>query len=171
MNSRLIGAALILLAGLGLGLQLCALRRRQLATLRELETALGLLQSELETSVRPTAQLCAVLLARSCGETRAFFQTVEDSLPLLGEKCFEELWTAAAESCLGHLRREDRQSLERLGQSLGRYELSRQLQALTLCREELQRSWEQGCTALPEQNRLTVGFGLAGAAMLLILLL
>lgn len=170
MSGRLPGCALILLAGLWLALQLCEALRRRLDTLWELDLALGLMQSELETSVRPTGELCALLAARCGGETGAFFRTLSASLTTLGERRFDELWTAALAAELHALSREDRRCLERLGQSLGRYELDRQLGALALCREQLRRSYEQGRAALPTQRRLTLGLSLAGAALLLIVL-
>ena len=170
MSARLIGSTLVLAAGFALGAQQCAVHRRHMDLLWELELALGLLQNELETSVRPMPQLCALLAERCGGEVGRFFRTLVDSFPSLGERRFGELWSSAVDA-LPAVRPEDRRCLKRLGGSLGRYELDRQLQDLTLCREQLRRSWKQERDALPMHRRLAYGLSLAGAALLLIVVL
>ena len=163
---RSVGAALILLASLALGLGFAREKKRRLTALRELCAALELLAAELEARGEPLPRICERLGGCAPGGAGAFFRRVSESLPFLGERSFSALWTESLEQSYLFLKPQERQELQQLGSLLGRYELSRQLAGIRRCQAllELERDSAQAGTA--QEQKLGIGLSLAAGLLL-----
>ena len=157
-----LGAALILLGSLAAAGRFIEEQRRRLCALRDMCAALERLRAELSLRAAGLPELTKLLAESSDNAAGRFFSALREALPQLGEHSFSELWTGCVSMTLPELSDVERTALRRLGETLGRYELSEQLGALERCRAALMESVESLSEALPEKRRLT--FGLLGAA-------
>lgn len=144
--------------------------RRRIRTLGSIGAFLELTQAELQTSALPLEQLLERLLPRLSEPARSFASSVRAGMAELGRRSFSEIWNAALESRLPELSEAESGALRELGSVLGRYELSRQLEAIAGCRAFLKRRESEAAAALPEKTRLALGLGLTFAALLGIVL-
>lgn len=147
------------------------LLRRRIRTLGAMGAFLELMQAELQTSALPLEQMLERLLPRLNEPARSFAAAVREGMAELGRRSFSEIWNAALESRLPELTEAEGSALRGLGSVLGRYELSRQLEAIAGCRACLKRSEADAISALPEKTRLALGLGLTVTALLGIVLL
>ncbi len=171
MSARLLGLLLIAIGAAGTVrdyLQLCRGRVRALSALVGM---LELMQGELESSVLPMGQLLEAIEKRLDEPALCFAVHVREGLQELGRRSFCEIWCEGLRLRLPQLRAPEREALAQLGTVLGRYELPRQLEALSACRETLRRQEQQERGAMADRVRLAVGLGLTGTALLWIVLI
>ncbi len=166
---NVLGLALTTLGCIGFALHDCACRRQRIQTLQELNAALELMEGELGTNNLPMPALCRSLSMQTAGAAARFFSQLTESLDRLGETSFAELWQEAAETCFQNLGRSELETLVRLGGSLGRYELTRQLGAIGACRISLEANLHAARRACPGEQKLTIGLSISAALLLLIL--
>ena len=168
---RALGALLLVAGGFSFGI--CALRekRSRIAALRQIEGVLALLCAELELHEAPLPEAVSNAARRADGMGRALLYELEAQFSRLGEASFAQLWTAAVSRTCVQLLPQERDELNRLGHSLGRYELSAQLLALHACRAFLEERRNGAEQAFPAERRLWLGLGAAAGAFLAILLL
>ena len=159
---NILGAALILLGSLAAAGRLIGEQRKRLCALRAVSAALERLRAELSLRAAGLPELTELLAESSDGAAGRFFSALRETLPRLGEHSFSELWAGCVSHALPELSDEERAALRRLGETLGRYELSEQLTALERCRGILTENADALAAALPEKRRLA--FGLLGAA-------
>ena len=107
----------------------------------------------------PLPELCRLLAHSSRGDVKRFFENLCGMLSELGELSFADLWREAAAENLTGISEMDGAALQQLGNSLGRYRILQQLNALSSCRRALCRSLEEAQQKLPSQLKL--GLGLA----------
>ena len=168
---RLLGALLISASSLALGLSYVAGESRKLSILRSVLQLLREMRGELETRLTPLPELLEYAAGRCNGAGKDFAVCLMDSLPQLGEKEFFQLWDKSVADCFAGLCSEDREILQTLGHSLGRFELDRQLADMDACIETLE-SWAAACSgAMPEKKRLGLGIACSFGALLLIVLI
>lgn len=167
---HVLGAAAVLLASVGAGLVTVRQKRRRLRCLRELRDSLAFLAGELAGKRSPLPELFQDGSIQASGETGDFFRLMRDSLSLLGEKSFFELWENAVKQLLP-LSEAERWELIGLGRQLGRTELSRQLSALDGCCRFLAARLDREERLFRSDRRLLLGVPAAMGALLLILLL
>ncbi|MCR5577318.1 MAG: stage III sporulation protein AB [Oscillospiraceae bacterium] len=170
MSGKLPG--LLLIAGAALWsasayLRCCRSRIRKLASLALL---LELMQGELQSAAPPLEQLLVTLRPRLDGNARDFAASVSAGMGELGKRSFSEIWNTSLHTCFPELSEAERRELETLGSVLGRYELSRQLEAIARCRGFLKQSEQREASALREKTRLSLGLALTAAALLGIVL-
>ncbi len=168
---KLIGLLAVLGGSLGFGVSLARSFRQELQSLEELTKGLRILREELAARLCPMGALLNAAAQGTEGEAAAFFRRVAGDLSELNERSFAELWRGACRSCLPGLSAEDRESLERLGTSLGRCELADQLAA---CDRFLSHSESRAGAlraALPERRRLTLALCAAAGLFLCLLIL
>ena len=146
------------------------LLRKRIRTLGALGIFLELMQAELQTSALPLEQMLERLLPRLSEPARSFAASVRAGMAELGRRSFSEIWNAALLRCLPELDDTEGSALRGLGNVLGRYELSRQLEAIAGCKAFLRRREADAASALPEKTRLALGLGLTFAALLGIVL-
>ena len=161
-------------------LQLSALmflHRRLLAEKRKAESAasfrdmLEQLLGFLERESSPMPELLQLLQNRVHGVSALFTATLQDSMDMLGEHSFRELWRRALYSHSEDMDQELLRILEEPGAVLGHFELARQLDAVGLCLHELRRYCEKQRREQPQKARLAIGLTLSVSLMAGILLL
>ena len=118
---KYLGAFMILLSGLSLGLGRVMEGRRRIGTLRSVLAALELMQGELGANAAPLPELCTALCRRASPPAEDFFQTLNASLDRLGEEDFAALWGRAAEKELFALKNGELEEIKALGNIIGRY--------------------------------------------------
>lgn len=168
---RALGALLLVAGGFSFGI--CALRekRSRIAALRQIEAALELLCSELELHEAPLPEAVSNAARHAEGMGKALLHALEAQFPRLGEASFAQLWTAAVTRTCVPLLPHERDELNLLGHSLGRYELSAQLRELHACCVFLEERRNAAEQAFPGERRLLLGLSAAAGAFLAILLL
>ena len=171
MSGKLAG--LVLIAGgaawtAAAWLRLCRLHLRTLGALAHM---LELMQGELQTSALPLEQLLKRLLPRLDEAARRFAASLIAGMGELGRRSFSEIWNRSLDMELPELSAAERRELEGLGAVLGRYELSRQLEAISGCRGYLKQQQALAAQALSDKARLALGLALTGAALLGIVLI
>ena len=168
---RLLGALLISASSLALGLSYVAGESRKLSTLRSVLQLLREMRGELETRLTPLPELLEYAAGRCSGAGKDFAVCLMASLPQLGEREFFQLWDKGVAACLAGLDSEDRETLQTLGRSLGRFELDRQLADMDACIETLENRAVACSSTLPEKKRLGLGMACSFGALLLIVLI
>lgn len=167
---RLIGAVLVAAGGALLGFQAAAVLRGRVRTLDQLETGLALLERELELNLTPLPRLLEQGAARSEGAARELFQGCVQGLDRLDWEDFSTLWRrlVGKQPALGP---EEQAILCSLGDTLGRYEVRRQLEALSAARRRLVELSARLEADSRRKGRVYQALGLSGGAFLVILLL
>ena len=170
MTAKLLGLLLIA-AGAGgsacLFLRLC---RSQIRSLRCLRQMLELMQGELNTSALPLAQLLETISPHLSDSALQFTGLVREGMEDLGRRSFAEIWAESLNTCFPDLAPSELRELQDLGAVLGRYELSRQTEALSRCRQFLLHREEAASAALAVKRRLALGLAFTGTTMLGIIL-
>lgn len=167
---RLIGAVLVAAGGALLGFQAAAGLHRRVRTLDQLEAGLALLERDLELNLTPMPRLLERSAAHSEGMARELFQGCVRGLDHLDREDFSTLWRRLVEqqSVLGL---EGQAILYPLGDTLGRYEVQRQLEALSAARRRLAELSARLEADSRRKGRVYQALGLSGGAFLVILLL
>lgn len=167
---RLMGAVLVAAGGSLLGFQAAAGLRSRVRALVEMSEGLALLERELELNAPPLSRLLERGAARSQGPAKALFQGCLQGLAHLDREDFSALWRRLVSGCAA-LGAEGQAVLNPLGDTLGRYDVERQREALAAARrrlEELSARLEEDSR---RQGRVYQALGLSGGAFLVILLL
>lgn len=167
---RLIGAVLAASGGALLGIQAAAELRGQVRTLDQLEAGLALLERELELNLPTLPRLLERGAAHSEGAARELFQNCVRGLDCLDREDFSALWRRLVGE-LSALVPEGQAILSPLGDTLGRYEVQRQLEALSAARRRLKELSARLETDSRRKGRVYQALGLSGGAFLVILLL
>ena len=167
---RLVGAVLVAAGGALLGFQAAASLRRRVRTLRQMEAGLALLERELELNAPPLSRLLERAVRRSEGPAKALFAGCIQGLNHLDREDFSTLWRRLTGE-LRDLPPEGQAVLASLGDTLGRYETARQLEALSAARRQLDGLAGRLERDSRRQGRVYQALGLSGGAFLVILLL
>lgn len=167
---RLLGAVLLLLGGLTLGLIPVWELSHRAGTLRAWGEALLLLEGELSFSLPAMPQLLDALSAKALFPAGETFVQVRKGLEELGEKPFSQIWARAVTANAG-LRGEDLSPLLRLGEALGRYDREERDRAIEAVRVQLAHREERCREELKGKGRAYSMLGLALGAFVIILLL
>ena len=163
---HLMGAVLLAAGGAWFGFQAAAGLRQRVWALRDLAAGLALLERELDLNAPPLPELMARLAEAAPGAAGTLFRRciTEEERP------FSQTWTRAVEAQPA-LTREDRNRLVPLGQSLGRYDVPAQVQAVSAVRRALEEAAAQAEHCRDRQGRVYQVLGLSGGMFLGILLL
>ena len=167
---RLIGAALVAAGGALLGFQAAAELRGRVLTLDQLEEGLAVLERELELNLPPLPRLLERGAAHSEGAARELFQGCVRGLDRLDREDFSSLWRRLVGE-LPRLDPEGQAILSPLGDTLGRYEAGRQLEALSAARRRLGELSARLEKDSRRKGQVYQALGLSGGAFLVILLL
>lgn len=167
---RLIGAVLAASGGALLGLQAAAELRQKVRVLDQLEEGLALLERELELNLPTLPRLLARGAAHSEGAARELFQGCVRGLDRLDREDFSSLWRRLVGE-RNELGPEGQAILCPLGDTLGRYEARRQLEALSAARRRLRELSARLDADSRRKGKVYQALGLSGGAFLVILLL
>ncbi len=164
---RLMGAALLSLAGLLVGLMAAGALRRDVRCRRELVRLLEAMAYELERFRTPLPELFQSLSYQTEGAALALCERLLEALPSLGEVRFQALW----ESSLASLPSREREILRPLGSVMGRYGTEQILPALENSRREMERAGAEAQSRWETSGRVYIGLCTAGGLMLAVMLL
>ena len=168
---RLLGAALVALAGLALGRGFRARLYAAADTLAGVCTALGLLRGEITERCAPLPEIAARLGQEGPEACRVWFCALADVLEAEPEARFSALWRRTLEQSGPPLAPEDRETLCRLGLCLGRYDAPEQAAEIDRCLASLTLAQRRAADLAREKGRLCTGLGLAGGLLIAVLLL
>ena len=166
-----IGLLLVACSFLGLSAVRLLSIRREIACLRGLLFGLRLIRSEISLRASPLPDLMKLAAVGTDGAAKQFFERVEAGLSRLNERCFADLWRDACRREPAVLSSELRNVFFELGLVLGRAELGEQLAACDRAISKLQNGLDERTRRYPEQRRLSLGLGAAGACFICLLLI
>lgn len=140
---RLVGAALLELGAMALGM--CAVEhlRGRVRDLRGLISGIEEMIRELDYRLLPLPELFERASECAQGKASLFFDLCGQGADHLNGRRFYAVWTQAAEAAQMRLEEEDLAILERLGAVLGRYDGDSQREALAAAAGRLAR--QQSC--------------------------
>lgn len=170
MTVRIIGAVLVVIGCGVFGMLIASSHKIQSNTLRQFIMTLDLMECELQYRQMPLPELCRVA-SQSC---RGILKTVFLSLAIELEKQIspnvERCMTVVLENT-ADIPKLTRQSLQQLGQSLGRFDLDGQLKGINSVRIESQRMLDAHASNQDLRIRCYQTLSIcAGAAMAILLI-
>ena len=169
MGYKWIGAVLIVISCSGCGFAIAAGKRREESLVCQLLRILQIIEAELQYHVTPLPELCRM----AAGETKGILRVV--FMNLYRELKWQQLPDAG--SCMyaaiqrsGEMPARVRRLLVQLGQTLGRFDLSGQLQGIRAVQKRCEETLEMIRKNRDERLRSSQTLGVcAGAALALIL--
>lgn len=132
---------------------------------------LGHLHGLLENDGSPMPTLLETLSGRTAGDALAFVNTLNGKMDSLGEQPFQQLWQQALSENAYRLDEDAKRGLESLGAVLGRYDSATELEALQLCRENLQRYLKERQQSQAQDTRVTIALSLSASLLAGIILI
>lgn len=169
---KILGAVMVIAACTLLGLSKSAALRARVRNLNAIVAALELMRGEVCVKKASLPEIAEALAETGPKETREFFARLGRSMKRLGEKTFSEIWMETVESSveLG-LQEEEVTTLDLLGLSLGRYDVTEQGGAITGCAERMRGYAVKAAEESSREGRLWTGLGAAGGLIIAILLI
>ena len=169
MGYKWIGAVLIIISCSGCGFAIAAGKRREESLVCQLLRILQIIEAELQYHVTPLPELCRM----AAGETKGILRVV--FMNLYRELKWQQLPDAG--SCMyaaiqrsGEMPARVRRLLVQLGQTLGRFDLSGQLQGIRAVQKRCEETLEMIRKNRDESLRSYQTLGVcAGAALAIIL--
>ena len=129
MIVKMVGAMLIILGCGGFGFKLASDYLKQITSLRQLQAVLNYLQSELQFRLTPLPELCSIASKQCRGTLSLFFIKLQNELDSQISPDVERCVSAALYKQSG-LPSYTIKALEKLGSSLGRFDLEGQLKGI-----------------------------------------
>jgi stage III sporulation protein AB len=167
---RFIGAAVIAVCGGALGLYFSAALKKRLLLITELEGALNIVREELSANLTPLPELFAMASRQNTGPVSEFFGSVVLGFDEIAEKPFYDTWQEAA-NALPCLTPSEKDTLCRLGRTLGRYNTEDQVQTLGTVAARFAEFRRGAETRLSKEGKSRTVLGLASGILLAIILL
>ncbi len=167
---RFLGAVLLSLGGLGIGLAAVSRLAGRVRDLRELESAVETLERELGWRLAPLPEALERAAEGIGGRTARFFRLCARGASAPDGGPFRQVWTECMGASRMYLEREDAAILEELGTVLGRYDGDSQRQALERAAARLTEQRKKAEERRERLGRLYGILGLSGGVLLVILL-
>ncbi|MBE6941847.1 MAG: hypothetical protein E7455_06185 [Ruminococcaceae bacterium] len=169
MYIKLLGAILVLVGCGGYGVMMAVNHRRETAVLRQLSEATDKMISELEYRLTPLPELCLFASQQTKDALSRFFSELGRTMDEQVSPDIKECTNMALSRTSG-LPGYTVTQLQALGQTLGRFDLEGQINALMQCRQACLRQLEVLEFQQPQRLRSyqTLGF-CAGAALAILL--
>lgn len=164
---RVVGAGLLVLAGLLTGLQKAAGLQKDVERRGDLCRMLEGLAYELGRFRTPLPEVFSLLSDQCAGEAKTLCTAVRDGFSCSAPGAFSAIW----ENGLAAVPPTEREILVPLGSILGRYGTVEQLSALDRCRRDMEELFTLGQTRLREQGRVSVGLWTAAGLMTAVVLI
>ncbi len=168
---RFVGAVLLALGGLGIGLAAVSRLAGRVQDLRGLECAVEVLERELGWRLAPLPEALEEAAGETSGRVARFLRLCGREASALEGRSFRQVWVESLNAARMCLEREDAAILEELGSVLGRYDGGSQRQALERAQDRLARQREQAEERRERLGRLYGILGLSGGLLLVILFL
>ena len=167
--TKIMGAALLVSAGVLFGYGRAQRMWARAALLRELGAAVMRMHGAVEAR-QSLRHICSAMSGQFTGECGSFFEKLGASLGALGESGLGELWERCARESFGSaLTERELAPFLRLGSSLGSGEGA--LLALAQCERELERAAECAEASAARDGRMWTALGAAlGSAAAIVLI-
>ena len=169
--TKALGFSIILLAALLFSLQRIEDQKRLAAAVRSFGDMLEQMMGLLEIQAPPMPELLNALSHCSDGAAAMFVERLSCSMENLGAETFHTLWQKSLYESGGGVDKDALQTLDSLGNILGRYDLKTQLDAIASCLHILRQRQEKLQQSLPQSKRLVFGVTLSAAMLLGIILI
>ena len=169
---KLAGAFLILLSATGIGASYSADLKKHCRELRILKQMLYMLRGEIKYTKTPLPEAFEHIAGRLPEPFASFLERTAEEMTHLDGQTFVELWQRQIRSRLGgtHLKKEEKEQLESLGEILGYLDLEMQLASIELYLEQLEIEIQKAQESLATKQKLYQSLGVAGGIFLVILL-
>lgn len=167
---KLIGAACVMAGALWCGSGAVGELRRRAQALEELHGGLVWLEEELTFRLAPLPGLLKQLGQSRQGEAGRFFKETADLLTKDPEGGLHQSWRTAMVRHLSMLRPQERQTLLEVGQTLGRYDVQTQRQALTQGARRLAAFRDEAREEVRRLGKVYAALSLAGGAAVILVL-
>ena len=165
-----IGAIILVISALYIGVSKAREERCKVKTLRELCSALDILKNEICTNRTPIGKVISMQRLNSFEAINGFFSILGNEFENLGDRRFADIWSECIEQALGILPDKSKTELIALGNSIGRYDSELQKQAIERCSNALQSECEALESVLINNEKMYIGLsGGAGAILALML--
>ena len=168
---KMIGAVLLLMGTIGLGLAAVRRLERRVTALRSLSHALEQLEWELDFHLPPMKELILETSRRSSPPASDFFRACAEGMDGLEGQPLSGLWRQAALTELPALKKSDLETLLSVGEVLGRYDGESQRLTISAARERLGGFLTEAAEERRRQGRVYGALGAAAGAFRVILLL
>lgn len=168
---KMVGAALLLTGGVGLGVSAVRRLERRVITLRSLTQALVLMERELDFRLPPMKELIWETARRSAEPASGFLRACAEGMDELEGRPLAGLWQQAAMDKLPALKPCDLETILSVGAVLGRYDAESQRGAISAARERLNGFWADAVEERRRQGKVYSVLGATAGAFLVILLL
>jgi stage III sporulation protein AB len=156
--------------GGALGLYFSAALKKRLLLITELEGALNIVREELSANLTPLPELFSMAARQNTGAVSEFFGKVVLGFGEIAEKPFYDTWQEAA-TALPCLTPAEKDTLFRLGRTLGRYNTEDQAQTLGAVSARFAEFRQAAQTRLTKEGKSRTVLGLASGILLAIILL
>jgi stage III sporulation protein AB len=168
---KLMGIALILAGGIGLGFEKSFQLTRRERNLGSLLTLVTLLKSEIRWGNNALSQAFLDISGRLSGELGTFAKQLSRELQRTDGASVEQVFSACAAKCLRGfcLSKEEWQLLDSLGSYLGGNDRELQLRRLEQYEAEVCRYREKLQAELPEKKKVCRSLGVFGSILLVVL--
>ena len=168
---KLLGALLLAGGTAAIGFSAAAGLGRHIRTLRALLEALELMEREISFQLTPMDQLLERLAGRTRSPAGDFFACCRDGLDRLGERSLAGIWRDALAAIPMGLTPQERDTMDGLGDLLGRYDADGQSEALEQARLQLLQDLRRAEEEREKRGRMYRVLGLTAGAFLVIVLL
>lgn len=169
MIYKCIGVILVIAACGGFGCMIAAGYRKEIATLRQLISALDYMECELQYNMTPLPQLCRQTAAESKGVIRTLFYELCLELENQMSPDVEQCVTAVTANTKD-IPKEAATIFTLLGSTLGRFDVEGQLRGLEATRKEARRKLDDISKNQTERTRSYKTLALCAGAAVAILL-
>ena len=169
--TRLLGAALLAAGCVGAGVSAAGRLEGRVRDLRQLIAGLEELERELGWRQAPLPELLERAGQGSGGRAAVFFRRCAQRASRLEGCPFRMAWAQELEGASLRLTTPDRLLLDQLGSVLGRYDAASQVQALAEGAARLEEQRRAAQDSRQRLGRVYTALGLAGGALMMILLI
>ena len=167
---KMVGSCIVILTAAYIGAGIAGILRRRVTVLREFQTALELMEREMNYTGTAMPELLELLANRIEAPDGSFFRRCGGKLDRLDQHGFGAVWRGELAGSELLLKDEEREVIERLGDVLGRYDGEGQCAAIARVRLELA---DQQRKAEEDRQRLSRVYQavILGAGVMLVILL
>lgn len=170
---KLLGAILILASATGIGISLSVDVKRYGMELRLLKQMVYMLRGEIKYTKTPLLEAFSSIAVRMPEPFSSFLREVAAEMEMMDGRSFGEIWREQIGRKLSdtRLKREDKEQLGALGESLGYLDLEMQLSTIGLYLEQLEIRIQDAQESVGAKQKLYKSLGVAGGIFLIILLI
>ena len=165
---RLWGALLVIAGAVMLGV--CAVRqlKQREKDLHELIAGLEVIHRELGSRLMPIPELLKQAAEETTGEAAVFFRLCAEKITCMDGKSFCSVWKESLNVSHLHLELVDRETVERLGSVLGRYDEEMQCRSIEKAINRLEALYQQAMESSAQLGKVYTVLGLTGGVLLVI---